>query len=121
MSVINILMLLLFISGYIILIFEQNYFISLTIDSLIKKRVNYYELEGWLYYSIAFYKSNYKNIKLPYLKNIDLKDYKISIEISKLNDLIDIKVYKSIKSDIKERLACQIFNIKDKFKIKNIY
>lgn len=121
MSVINVLALLLFISTYMMLIFDQNRFIYLTVDSLIKKRVEYYELEGWLYYAIAFYKDNYKNINLPYLKDIDLKDYKIIIDISNLDNSIYIKVSKYIDFEFREKLACQIIVFKDKFKIEKIY
>ncbi len=124
MSIVNLLILLLFVSGYILLVFDQNRFASLTVCSIIKSKVDYYELEGWLYYAIAFYKSNHKKISIPFnFNNINnIKRSGINIEINKIDSkTIEITVFKNACSDTYNKLSVLLSTYKNKLKIEKIY
>jgi len=112
------------------LVWDQYRFMNLTVVNLVASQQDYYELEGWLYYGIAFYKDNLNKINFPYYRTIVLnnkKDYIIlSIDLISLsNDLdkfIEISVFKYIDSKIYKKLNCQLSLLENnKLQIKKIY
>lgn len=111
---------------------------SLTISDIVQAKVDYYELEGWLYYGIAFYKSKHKKLQLPFFKKMYLRsennsnnDY-INLNIDVVGDqstevirIIEIKVVKYLGGRDEGNLTCQlihfVIDFEDQIKIKKIY
>ena len=127
MIIVNLIILLIFFYNYIFLIFDQNRFINLTISRLVKAKANYYELEGWIYYAISFYKTNFNSINLPYSNKLyhekDLNSYIILEIYDDLNDKekLIIKVSRYINNLLKDQIVCDLKSIKNKFEIQNIF